>query len=153
MAAVRGARSTGPIWPACTSSTRWSSRDLDRIALEALPASDAVIGLGGGQAIDVAKFFAWRRRLPLFQVPTAMTVNAPFGHRAGLRVDGLVRYLGWAVPEAVYVDLDVIQAGAGRRSTAAASATCSATTPRTTTGGSPATSVRRSRAGRTTSGS
>ena len=77
--------------------------------LDELPAAASVIGLGGGQAIDVAKFIAWRRRLPLFQVPTAMTVNAPFGHRAGLRVDGLVRYLGWAVPEAVYVDFDVIR--------------------------------------------
>ena len=63
---------------------------------------------GAARRIDVAKFFAWRRRLPLFQVPTAMTVNAPFGHRCGLRRDGLVRYLGWAVPEAVYVDFDVI---------------------------------------------
>jgi glycerol dehydrogenase-like iron-containing ADH family enzyme len=68
----------------------------------------AVVGLGGGQALDVAKFVAWRRRIPLFQVPTAMTVNAAFGHRAGLRVDGIVRYLGWAIPEAIYVDLDVI---------------------------------------------
>src|SRR5689334_4795827 len=76
---------------------------------ETLPHGQAVIGLGGGQALDVAKFFAWRRRLPLFQVPTAMTVNAPFGHRAGLRADGKVRYLGYAVPEAVYVDLDVIK--------------------------------------------
>ena len=75
----------------------------------ALPACASVIGLGGGQAIDVAKFVAWTRRLPLFQVPTAMTVNAPFGHRAGLRTEGTVRYLGWAVPEAVYVDIDVIQ--------------------------------------------
>ena len=74
-----------------------------------IPPVNAVIGLGGGQAIDVAKYVAWRRRLPLFQVPTSMTVNAPFGHRAGLRVDGHVRYLGWAVPEAVYVDFDVIQ--------------------------------------------
>jgi glycerol-1-phosphate dehydrogenase [NAD(P)+] len=76
--------------------------------LDALPVAGSVIGLGGGQAIDVAKFIAWRRRLPLFQVPTAMTVNAPFGHRAGLRRDGVVRYLGYAVPEAVYVDYDVI---------------------------------------------
>ena len=76
--------------------------------LERLPATGSVIGLGGGQAIDVAKFIAWRRRLPLFQVPTAMTVNAPFGHRAGLRRDGVVRYLGYAIPEAVYVDYDVI---------------------------------------------
>ena len=67
-----------------------------------------MIGLGGGQAVDVAKFVAWRRDIPLFQVPTAMTVNAPFGHRAGLRVGGLVRYLGYAIPEAVYVDFDVI---------------------------------------------
>jgi len=77
--------------------------------VERSPACASVIGLGGGQAIDVAKFVAWSRRLPLFQVPTAMTVNAPFGHRAGLRSGDRVRYLGWAVPEAVYVDLDVIQ--------------------------------------------
>ena len=85
--------------------------DLDELGrqCERLPACSAVIGIGGGQAIDVAKFFAWTRRLPLFQVPTAMTVNAPFGHRAGLRTGGHVRYLGWAVPEAVYVDFDVIQ--------------------------------------------
>ena len=78
--------------------------------LDAVPTASSVIGLGGGQAIDVAKYFSWRRRLPLFQVPTALTVNAPWGHRAGLRTAAGVRYLGWAVPEAVYVDIDVIQA-------------------------------------------
>ena len=77
--------------------------------VDALPQARSVIGLGGGQAIDVAKFIAWRRLLPLFQVPTAMTVNAPFGHRSGLRRDGIVRYLGYAIPEAVYVDFDVIR--------------------------------------------
>ena len=84
--------------------------ELDELeaGLHSLPACASVIGLGGGQAVDVAKFVAWRRNIPLFQVPTAMTVNAPFGHRAGLRVDGLVRYLGYAIPEAVYVDFDVI---------------------------------------------
>ena len=81
--------------------------ELER-ASEGLPACAAIVGLGGGQALDVAKYFAWRRRLPLFQVPTATTVNAPFGHRAGLRDGGRVRYLGWAVPEAVYIDFDVI---------------------------------------------
>ncbi len=84
--------------------------DLDelRLAVGQLPACRSVIGLGGGQAIDVAKFFAWSLGLPIFQVPTAMTVNAPFGHRAGIRTGGTVRYLGWAVPEAVYIDFDVI---------------------------------------------
>lgn len=78
--------------------------------LAKLPAINAIIGMGGGQAVDVAKYFAWRLRLPLFTVPTSMSVNAAFGHRSGLRFNGNVRYVGWAVPEAVYVDFDVIQA-------------------------------------------
>jgi len=76
--------------------------------VEALPACSSVIGLGGGQALDVAKYIAWSRRIPLFQVPTALTVDAAFGHRIALRFGGQVRYIGWAVPQAVYVDLGVI---------------------------------------------
>ena len=82
---------------------------LERIVDE-LPRCESVIGLGGGQALDVAKYVAWRRRVPLFQVPTSMSVNAAFGHRSAVRVDGVVRYLTWAIPECVYVDYDVIQA-------------------------------------------
>lgn len=81
---------------------------LDR-DLSDLPAARAVVGLGGGRAVDAAKIFAWRRGLDLWQVPTSTSVNAPFGHRAGVRVGGKVRYLGWAVPKGVYVDYDVIR--------------------------------------------
>ena len=80
------------------------SKDLDK-----LPKCNCIIGLGGGQALDVAKFFVWHKRLPLFQVPTAMSVNAAFGHRTAVRFESKVRYIGWAVPEAVYVDFDIIQ--------------------------------------------
>jgi glycerol-1-phosphate dehydrogenase [NAD(P)+] len=38
-----------------------------------------------------------------------MSVDAAFGHRIAVRMDGQVRYIGWAVPEAVYIDIDVIQ--------------------------------------------
>ena len=65
--------------------------DLERDAA-GLTDIQAVVGLGGGQALDVAKYFAWRRRLPLFQAPTALSVNAVYGQRAGLRVDGAVVY-------------------------------------------------------------
>jgi glycerol-1-phosphate dehydrogenase [NAD(P)+] len=82
--------------------------DLDRTVAELAPHA-SVIGLGGGQALDVAKYVAWSRRVPLFQVPTALSVNAAWGHRAAVRVDGVVRYVAWAVPEAVYVDFDVIR--------------------------------------------
>src|SRR5256714_7766996 len=76
---------------------------------EALPEFGSIVGLGGGQASDVAKYFAWRRGRPIFQVPTAMTTNAPFGHRSVLRDEGKAVVVGWAVREAVYVDYDVIR--------------------------------------------
>lgn len=82
--------------------------DLDRL-VAGLPPHASVIGLGGGQALDVAKYAAWSLRSPLFQVPTALSVNAAWGHRAAVRVGGVVRYVSWAVPEAVYVDFDVIR--------------------------------------------
>src|SRR5262245_66094326 len=52
------------------------SLDLDVISgvVDRLPDVRSVIGLGGGQAIDVAKYIAWSRGLPILQVPTAMTV-------------------------------------------------------------------------------
>jgi glycerol-1-phosphate dehydrogenase [NAD(P)+] len=81
---------------------------LDLITQE-LPAHASVIGLGGGRALDVAKYLTWRRPVPLFQVPTSTSVNAAFAQRAAVRVGELVRYVGWAVPEAVYVDFDVIR--------------------------------------------
>jgi len=82
--------------------------DLDQ-AVTRYAGMAAVIGVGGGQAIDVAKYFAWRLGIQLFQLPTALSVNAPFGHRAGVRDAGVVRYVGWALPEAVWLDWDVIR--------------------------------------------
>jgi glycerol-1-phosphate dehydrogenase [NAD(P)+] len=69
----------------------------------------SVIGLGGGQAIDTAKYLAWQLNVPLFQLPTALSVNAPFSHRAGIRENGVVRYVGWALPQAVWLDWDVVR--------------------------------------------
>jgi glycerol dehydrogenase-like iron-containing ADH family enzyme len=83
--------------------------DLDRDAAD-LGEVRAVLGLGGGQALDVAKWFAWRRNLPLFQAPTALSVNAVYSHRSGVRADGKVVYRGYAVPECVFIDYDVLRA-------------------------------------------
>lgn len=85
--------------------------DLARVEADvaALPEFNSVIGLGGGRVADVAKYIAWRRRRTLFQAPTSMATNAPFNHRAAFRHDGALASLGWAIPEAVYVDYDVIR--------------------------------------------
>ena len=97
-----------------TDAVVWRVRSMERKALEAeleaLGNVASVVGLGGGQAIDVAKYVAWRRNLPLFQFPTSLSVDAVFGHRAGVRENSVVRYVGWAVPQAVYIDLDIIAA-------------------------------------------
>jgi glycerol-1-phosphate dehydrogenase [NAD(P)+] len=77
--------------------------------LKTLGHIEAFVGLGGGQAIDAAKYFSWKTRRPLFTFPTALSVNAAYGQRAGVRVNGHVRYVGWAVPETVFIDLDVIE--------------------------------------------
>jgi glycerol dehydrogenase-like iron-containing ADH family enzyme len=74
----------------------------------------AIVGLGGGQALDVAKYFAWRRNLPLFQMPTALSVNAVYGQRSGVRENGRVMYRGFAVPECVYIDFDVLRSAPPR---------------------------------------
>ena len=68
-----------------------------------------IVGIGGGQSLDIAKYFAWKSGVKLFQVPTSMSVNATFGHRAAIRINSNVVYIGWTVPEAVYIDYDIIK--------------------------------------------
>ncbi len=88
-------------------------RSMEREALEAeltqFKEIASIVGLGGGQAIDAAKYVAWRLNKPLFQFPTSLSVDAVFGHRAGVRENSLVRYVGFAVPQSVYIDLDIIE--------------------------------------------
>ena len=69
----------------------------------------SIIGLGGGQAIDVAKYLSWKMNKPFFQFPTSLSVDAAFGHRSAVRIKNVVRYVGWSVPECVFIDLDIIK--------------------------------------------
>ena len=68
-----------------------------------------IIGFGGGQALDIAKYFSWKCNLKLFQFPTSISVDAVFGHRSGIRRGGNVNYIGWAIPECVFLDYEIIQ--------------------------------------------
>lgn len=86
------------------------------VALEALqaltadaPPVERVIGVGGGTALDAAKFVAWRRGLPLVLAPSILSVDAAFTESAGVRVDGRVQYMGAVEPEEIVVDPDLIR--------------------------------------------
>ena len=41
-------------------------------------------------------------------VPTSIATNAVFGHRAGVRFNSVVKYVGYVEPVAVYVDYGII---------------------------------------------
>jgi glycerol-1-phosphate dehydrogenase [NAD(P)+] len=77
-------------------------------------ADTTVVGLGGGTALDTAKYVAWRLERPLVQVPTITSVDAGFTDAIGIRSDGRVRYVGTVVPEVVVLDLPLVRSAPPR---------------------------------------
>ena len=73
-----------------------------------LPPTDIVLGLGGGQAIDAAKYVAWCRNIPLILAPTIVSVDAAVTNSIAVREGQRVRYIGFVVADAIPVDLAVI---------------------------------------------
>ncbi len=77
--------------------------------VDATDEGEVVVGIGGGTALDTAKFVAWKTGRPLIQMPTITSVDAGFTDAVGVRIDGRVRYIGNVVPVKVVIDIDVIQ--------------------------------------------
>lgn len=78
--------------------------------LKSLSEFSVVIGFGGGQALDVTKYFSWKKQVSFFQFPSILSVDAMFGVRSAIRRNGNVHYVGWALPECVFFDYDIIEA-------------------------------------------
>ena len=81
---------------------------LDRQLAEA-PTVDTVLAIGGGQAIDLGKYIAWRRGVRLVSVPTILSVDAFVTPAAGIRRDNRVDYVGQTSPDPLLIDYDLIR--------------------------------------------
>jgi glycerol-1-phosphate dehydrogenase [NAD(P)+] len=67
----------------------------------------ALIGLGGGRALDVAKYVGFLARLPFLTVPTSLSNDGFCSPGASLTVAGCKRSLPAAMPFGVIIDIDV----------------------------------------------
>jgi len=72
---------------------------------------DTIYAIGGGLAVDAAKYVAAKTNRRLICVPTAISVDAFLTWASGYRQDGCVRYMETRPPDRVVVDLDLIAAG------------------------------------------
>ncbi len=70
---------------------------------------DIIYAVGGGLAVDAAKYIAAQTSLPLISLPTAITVDAFFTWASGIRQGGCVYYLETRPPDAVIIDMEVLQ--------------------------------------------
>lgn len=74
-----------------------------------IPRINLAMGIGGGSAIDFAKYVAWKRKIPLITVPSITSVDAPITKEIAVRIDGKVRYIGRVIPKKILVDYFLIK--------------------------------------------
>jgi glycerol dehydrogenase-like iron-containing ADH family enzyme len=94
--------------PAAVIMVEGLERDYLEGLVRDLPAGP-ILGIGGGSAMDTAKWLHWRRGVPLWQVPSLPSVNACFTHMVAVRDPSGVHYSGDAIPEMVFVDYDLMR--------------------------------------------
>ena len=88
-----------------------NSTEIEKITQTAFslpPSIKAVVGVGGGKALDFAKYAAYLLRLPYISVPSSMSNDGFCSPSASLTVGGKRKSVKSAVPFGVVVDLDVI---------------------------------------------
>ena len=77
--------------------------------MKELPEFDTIVGIGGGMAIDVAKYISWKLNKKLVSIPTILSVDAFTTPAAGVRVNHDVEYLGIASPNPLIIDYDLLR--------------------------------------------
>ncbi|MDD2310520.1 MAG: iron-containing alcohol dehydrogenase family protein [Desulfuromonadaceae bacterium] len=108
IAAARKSLGGGDVWVAQWFDSAEASFEQAQSIFVSLPGNvSAVIGLGGGRALDVAKYVAFLGRLPNIAVPTSLSNDGFCSPGASLTVAGSKRSLPAAIPFGVIIDTDL----------------------------------------------
>ncbi len=86
---------------------------MDRETVEAeeakLCSAETIVGIGGGMALDMAKYTAWKRDIEPILAPSIASVDASVTNTVAVRDKGRVRYTGFVVPHAVVADFSLME--------------------------------------------
>ena len=98
-----------------------SNTQADMATLADACTGEVVYGIGGGLAVDTAKYVAAVKGLPLVALPTILSTDAFLTDATGVRENGCVHYLPTKAPDTVIIDMDVLcNAPASMRASGAA---------------------------------
>ena len=86
-----------------------SIESITQTAFQLPPATDVVVGIGGGKALDFAKYSAHLLRLPFVSVPTSTSNDGFCSPTSSLTVGGRRKTVKSSIPFGVVIDLDVIR--------------------------------------------
>ena len=88
-----------------------STVDIDDITHTAffLPPVSAIVGVGGGKALDFAKYAAHLLKIPFISIPTAISNDGFSSPSSSLTVQGKRKSVKSGIPFGVVIDLDIIR--------------------------------------------
>ncbi|GEP62645.1 iron-containing alcohol dehydrogenase family protein [Clostridium beijerinckii] len=89
-----------------------SDVNFEKISVKAFEISndvEALIGVGGGKAIDAVKYMSFLRKLPFISIPTSTSNDGFSSAGASLLVNGKRMSLPAKTPYGIIVDIDVIK--------------------------------------------
>ncbi|QKG83477.1 iron-containing alcohol dehydrogenase family protein [Kroppenstedtia pulmonis] len=90
----------------CQNNSLDTINELERQVLEDTP--DIIIGIGGGKALDVSKVVGTRSNIPVILFPTAISSDAICSPVAVIKMLNKSTSIGVKMPQAVVIDLDIL---------------------------------------------
>lgn len=96
------------------AATSMEEDDLAAAARSIDGRAEVAVGIGGGTAIDTAKYLSWSLGIPAVYLPTIASVDATFTDAVGVRRERRVAYIGKVRPREVVLDLARIAAAPAR---------------------------------------